>query len=171
MIENSTIIALLKEIIFRLEQQDDHERRISQLETHRGIESRPIRTEPLGPSIQTMPEQRTSPKLSQLAKANIKYFNHLIENEDGEVYVSVKDIHEEPDNYEIIINGNEADVRFSSDSEKIREMMSKYVDFFQPCKKINNPSNGCGVETVQPGHFKIEGERWYMESKITIKFT
>lgn len=164
----------LLEFIHRLDELDELDQiksRVSRLEALNGITpdlnnvSEVSNTYPQADSMLVPLEEPDMPT------ANVKYFNHLEENEDGEIYVSVRDIHDEPDNYEIIINGKEAEVRFSSDTRKIKEMLTKYVEFFQPCKKLNNPSNGCGVETVQSGQFKLEGERWFMDSKITIKFT
>ena len=166
--------AFLLECIHLLDELDELDQiksRVSRLEALNGITPNLNTASEVSNTYSqadSMPEPLEKPNM---LPANVKYFNHLEENEDGEIYVSVRDIHDEPDNYEIIINDKEAEVRFSSDTGKIKDMLTKYVVFFQPCRKLNNPSNGCGVETVQPGQFKLEGERWFMESKITIKFT
>ena len=115
-------------------------------------------------------EKDSSDSLSQ--EYSIYYFKELSQNEDGEIYVKSKDISKEPDNYVIRINGEHAEVYFTSDESRISEMMKEYGRYFQPCRKANTPEDTTtGVETAKPGRFVLEDDQWIQEEKMTIKFT
>lgn len=173
MSEKSLILCLLDEMKHYIIKIDELEHRVEQLEraNHITPETQPyVAASLIEHPILSTEERTVKHENTQPTSRNTLYFSELNQNEDGLMYVAAKNLQETPDNYEIVANGGNAEVRFTSDAGRISKMLDDYVKYFQNCKRINKPSAGCGVETVRPGRFVLEDGRWCQEEKITIKF-
>lgn len=137
---------------------------------------------PLPPPLQTHTEiDRTvsstpevhlnQTKITEEQRGNIYYFECLQRNEDGEYYVDADCLHSSPDNYKLIINGEQADAYITEDKSKNESMLANFRKYLFPLKRpASDPTADCGLTTVEPGRLILKGDKWIVDKKITINY-
>ena len=127
------------------------------------------------------PEALESIRIDKLVEANKKtpiveegevWFSEKMDiDDDGFPCIPKSELTKNSSCYKIVVNNQEAKVYITDDRAVQEKMIADYNIYIQYCcETLNDSFNGCTIENVSPGLYKLEGNQWKEREPIKIKF-